>query len=413
MVRILPFKAVRPKPEYVLEMSAPPYDVIDSYEAKKLAADKDKSYLRITRPEVDFLSDIDEHSDIVYQKGRDNYLLFKNNAWLIQEFQPCYYIYKQVMGWHSQIGVVAVAAVDDYDNDVIKKHEYTRPDKEDDRTKHIYKVRANTEAVFFTYRAQVAIDSLVNSIVNSQVPEYDFVSEDGVRHTLWICRDQNKSDNLKDYFAQIAHVYVADGHHRSAAASRVCKILKDQNAAHTGLEEYNFFLTVLFPDNQMNIMPYNRVIKDLNGLSQDEFLNLISDKFHIKPAGNDTPESNIKFCMYLAKNWYQLEAKPNSYNAEDPVKSLDASILQNNLLSPILGIKDPRLDKRINFVGGIRGTSELVKLVDSNNYAVAFSLYPVTISQLVNVADSKQVMPPKSTWFEPKLRSGLFVHELE
>lgn len=413
MVRILPFKGVRPSKQFVIEMSAPPYDVINSDEARALAKGKQKSYLRISRPEVDFLPSVDEHDDKVYAQGKINYELFKSNGWLISDPTNCYYIYKQVMGNHTQIGIVAVADVKDYDEGLIKKHEFTRPDKEDDRTRHVDEVGANTEPVFFTYKANPAIDALVTKWMQNTKPEYDFSSDDGVHHVLWVCDDAKSVNTLATAFEKTPVMYIADGHHRSAAASRVQKIRKEKNPKHKGTEEYNSFLTVVFPDNQMNIMAYNRVIRDLNGLSADAFLRKVSDKFEVTQNGPDHPGEHLSFSMYLEGKWYLLKARENSYDANDSVKRLDASILQDNLLKPILGIENPRTDQRISFVGGIRGTSELVKHVDSKKYAVAFSLHAVTIEQLMSVADSGQVMPPKSTWFEPKLRSGLFIHEID
>jgi uncharacterized protein (DUF1015 family) len=413
MVRILPFKGVRPAKPFVLEMSAPPYDVINSEEARELANGKDKSYLRISRPEVDFPASVDEHDDKVYAQGKVNYDLFKKNGWLLTDTSPCYYIYKQVMGVHTQIGIVAVADVEDYDTGRIKKHEFTRPDKEDDRTRHVDEVGANTEPVFFTYKANPEIDGLVEKWTKEKTPEYDFKSDDGVHHVLWKCDDTQSIKTLESNFANTPYMYIADGHHRSAAASRVQKMRKERNTKHSGKEEYNTFLTVVFPDNQMNIMAYNRIVKDLNGLTAEAFLRKISDKFEVIPNASDVPGENLAFSMYLEGRWYLLKARKGSFDANDAVKRLDASILQENLLHPVLGIANPRTDTRINFVGGIRGTKELKKHVDSGKYQVAFSLHPVTIKQLMDVADSGQVMPPKSTWFEPKLRSGLFIHELD
>jgi uncharacterized protein (DUF1015 family) len=410
MAVVLPFKAVRPRKEFARDIAAPPYDVVNSEEARELAKGNDKSYLHISRPEIDLDPKTDEHDDQVYNQGKANYEKFKAKGWMFQDGKPCYYIYKQVMGNHSQIGLVAVASAEDYDQDVIKKHEFTRPDKEDDRTRHIGTIDANTEPVFFTYPAVPAIDSLVNDWIK-KTPEYDFTSDDGIRHTLWVCDDDQVVNSLKSEFSKLKYMYVADGHHRSAAAWRIWKERKAKNPKHNGSEEYNFFLTVIFPDNQMNIMAYNRVVMDLKGNSKDEFLKKIAQKFTVTEKAPDVPGGNLKFSMYLDGKWYLLAAKDGSYDQKDPVKKLDASILQDNLLQPILGIENPRTDKRIGFVGGIRGTKELVKLVDSGKYAVAFSLHPVNIKQLISVADSGQVMPPKSTWFEPKLRSGLFVHQ--
>ncbi|HTY08033.1 MAG TPA: DUF1015 family protein, partial [Candidatus Edwardsbacteria bacterium] len=385
---------------------------VSSEEARAIAKGKEKNYLHISRPEIDLPAATDEHDERVYQQGRVNYQKFKTNGWLVKDGSPCFYIYKQVMGTHSQIGLVAIASAEDYDRDVIKKHEHTRPDKEDDRTKHISVINANTEPVFFTYPHKPAIDKLVKSWIRKQ-PEYKFASDDGVKHALWVVDDETVIQQLVKEFAKLKYLYVADGHHRSAAAWRLWKERRGRNPYHNGREEYNFFLTVIFPDDQMNIMAYNRAVKDLNGLSKDEFLKKVAQKFTVKEKGPQQPGGNKKFSMYLDKKWYLLTAKPGSFDAKDAVKRLDAAILQDNLLQPVLGIENPRTDKRIGFVGGIRGTKELMKLVDSKKYAVAFSLHPVTITQLISVADSGQVMPPKSTWFEPKLKSGLFVHEYD
>lgn len=413
MVAILPFRAVRPRKDVALEMSAPPYDVVNSEEARELVRGCEKSYLRISRPEVDLALDVDEHDDAVYEKGRDNFNLFKQKGWLKQDSTPSYYIYRQGMGNHTQVGIVAVASVDDYDQDRIRKHEFTRPDKEDDRTRHVETIGANTEPVFFTYRASPEIDSVVAQWMKTHEPAYDFASDDQVKHTLWVCDDSAVVSRMRDAFSAISVMYVADGHHRSAAASRVRKLRQDRNLGHKGSEEYNAFLTVVFPDNQMNIMAYNRVVQDLNGLDKNGFLEKVSRSFEVIPNGSDVPSGQREFSMYLDKSWYTLKPRDGSFAADDPVARLDASILQNNLLHPVLGIDNPRTNKRISFVGGIRGTAELIKLVDSGRYSVAFSLSPVSISDLISVADSGQVMPPKSTWFEPKLRSGLFIHELD
>ncbi|MDI6739464.1 MAG: DUF1015 family protein [Candidatus Edwardsbacteria bacterium] len=412
MAIVLPFKAVRPKKEFAKQIAAPPYDVVNSEEARELAKGNDKCYLHISRPEIDLPAGIDEHDDKVYQQGLINYQKFKSNNWLVKDRTPCFYIYKQIMGTHSQIGLVAVASAEDYDADVIKKHEHTRPDKEDDRTRHISVIGANTEPVFFTYPHKLAINRIVGGWIKKQ-PEYKFTSSDGIKHMLWVVDDYETIQQLVKEFAKLGHLYVADGHHRSAAAWRLWKERKAKNPRHKGTEEYNYFLTVIFPDDQMNIMAYNRVAKDLGGLTKEKFLDKVAQKFTVNGKGPKVPGGNKKFSMYLDKKWYLLTAKAGSFDAKDAVKRLDASILQDNLLHPVLGIENPRTDKRINFVGGIRGTQELMKLVDSKKYEVAFSLHPVTIKQLISVADSGQVMPPKSTWFEPKLKSGLFVHEYD
>ena len=412
MAIVLPFRAVRPPKQLVKQIAAPPYDVVSSEEARALARGKEKNYLHISRPEIDLPLTTDEHDERVYQQGKINYQKFKTNGWLVKDASPCFYIYKQIMGTHSQIGLVAVASAEDYDRDVIKKHEHTRPDKEDDRTKHISVINANTEPVFFTYPHQAAIDTIIKAWIK-KTPEYKFASDDGVKHTLWVVDDPAVIQQLVKAFAKLKYLYVADGHHRSAAAWRLWKERRSKNPYHKGQEEYNFFLTVIFPDDQMNIMAYNRVVGDLNGLTKEEFLKKLSQKFTVKAKGPKVPGGNKKFSMYLDKQWYLLTAKAGSFDARDAVKRLDAAILQDNLLQPVLGIENPRTDKRIGFVGGIRGAKELMKLVDAKKYAVAFSLHPVTIKQLISMADSGQVMPPKSTWFEPKLKSGLFVHEYD
>ncbi len=419
MAIVLPFRGVRPPKGLVKQIAAPPYDVVTSKEAREIAWGKEKNYLHISRPEIDLPDGIDEHEDRVYEQGRTNYRLFRKKGWLVQDPRPCFYVYKQAMplkgargGKHVQTGLVAVASAEDYDRGVIKKHEHTRPDKEDDRTRHISEINANTEPVFFTYPHKAALDKLVRSWCRKR-PEHRFRSDDGVEHTLWVVDDEKAIGRITGHFAGMKRLYVADGHHRSAAAWRLWKERRAKNPRHTGREEYNFFLTVIFPDNQMNIMPYNRVVRDLNGLSADGFLGRLSAKFAVAPEGPDRPGGNRKFSMYLGGQWYLLKARPGSFDAGDPVARLDASILQDNLLGPVLGIENPRTDKRINFVGGIKGTKELKRLVDSGEYAAAFSLHPVTIRQLISVADSGRVMPPKSTWFEPKLKSGLFVHEYD
>lgn len=419
MATVLPFRGVRPPKILVKQIAAPPYDVVTSREAREIAWGNEKNYLHISRPEIDLPEGVDEHDDKVYEQGRTNYRRFRDRGWLAQDAKPCFYFYKQVMplkgvrgGKHVQTGLVALASAEDYDRDVIKKHEHTRPDKEDDRTRHISTIGANTEPVFFTYNHQASVDKLVNSWCRKR-PEYRFKSDDGVEHALWVVDDDKTIRRLTALFAKMKRLYVADGHHRSAAAWRLWKDRKAKNPRHNGREEYNFFLTVIFPDNQMNIMAYNRVVKDLNGMAPDEFLTKISSKFLVSSDGPDRPGGNGRFSMYLGGKWYLLKARPGSFDSKDPVKRLDASILQDNLLGPVLGIADPRTDKRINFVGGIKGTGALKKLVDSSEYAVAFSLHPVSMKQLISVADSGKVMPPKSTWFEPKLKSGLFVHEYD
>ncbi len=410
MPDIRPFKGLRPDQKYADKVAAPPYDVLNSEEARELAKDNPYSFLHVSKPEIDLPADIDVHDEQVYEKGVENFKKMIAENLLIQDDEPCFYIYRQIMGDHEQSGIVAAASVEDYDNGIIKIHEYTREDKEQDRAKHVDMLSANTGPVFLTYHAKKKIDKIVEACQKEE-PLYDFTSSDGIRHTVWKISDQNIIQEIIKEFAGLDFLYVSDGHHRSAAASRVQKIRKDNNPAHTGDEEYNYFLTVIFPDDQMYIMDYNRVVTDLNGLSDDEFIEKVTDKFYLdKQASQSKPEKKHSFGMYIDGKWYKITAKPEIFDENDPVDSLDVSILHKNIMEPILGILNPRKDKRIDFVGGIRGLGELEKLVDSGKFKVAFALFPTSIDDLMNVADSNNVMPPKSTWFEPKLRSGLITH---
>ena len=412
MAEIKPFRAVRPPKELAEKVSALPYDVMNVAEACAMAAGNPDSFLHISRPEIDLPPEIDPHDESVYVKGRVNLDEFIRRGVLTQDEHDCFYVYRQQMGSISQTGLVVCASVDDYQSGAIKKHELTRADKEEDRVKHIDYLDANDEPVFYLSRSCAEVESIIEGITSGQ-PEYDFASNDGVIHTAWIISERILIDRLVALFAVIPNLYVADGHHRSAAASRVRELRRAKNADHSGSEEYNSFLTVIFPENQLSIMPYNRVVKDLNGRSAAEFLALIGNCFAITRSPNPViPAGRHTFGMYLSGNWYQLETLPSFVNEQDTVKRLDVSILQNNLLAPLLGIDDPRTNQRIHFVGGIRGNDELVKLVDSGEYAVAFALHPTSIAELIELADQDQIMPPKSTWFEPKLRSGLFVHQL-
>ncbi|KQC12926.1 MAG: hypothetical protein APR63_09820 [Desulfuromonas sp. SDB] len=418
MAIVKPFKALRPPKQLAEKVASPPYDVLNSDEARELANDNPHSFLHIVKPEIDLDPSIDLYDQRVYDQARKNLDDFKQNQWLVQDEKECFYLYRQIMGDHEQIGLVAAASVDEYDKDLIKKHEHTRKVKEDDRTNHIMSLKANTGPVFLTYRAKQNLDQFIANFIENHQPENDFTSVDGIVHTLWKVCDENDVHKIQNMFDEIDLLYVADGHHRSAAASRAEKLLEQKNPHHTGEEHYNYFLTVIFPDNQMKIMDYNRVVTDLNNLSEKEFLDKIQQKFSLTELNPDDPEQMKpqqpnQFLMYLDHKFYRLDAKRGSWNPQDPVEALDVSILQNNLLHPILGIGNPREDQRIDFVGGIRGIKELVKLVDSGKFQVAFALYPVAIEQLMNIADTGNVMPPKSTWFEPKLRSGLFIHLLE
>ena len=412
MAIIKPFRGLRPPKALADKVAALPYDVMDVAEARAMAAGNPNSFLHVSRPEIDLPDEIDCHDEPVYLQGQQNLAEFIRRGVLVQEKQDCFYVYRQSMGAITQTGLVVCASVDDYQSGVIKKHEHTRADKEEDRVKHIDYLDANDEPVFYLSRSCSEVEGIIEDIANGS-SEYDFTSSDGVSHTLWTISDQSLIERLTVLFAAIPRLYVADGHHRSAAAGRVRDMRRAGNPHHTGQEEYNFFLTVIFPENQLHIMPYNRAVRDLNGRNAEEFIALLTSSFEIIPAhAAAVPQARHNFGMYLDGQWYQLHAKAAIVNEADTVDRLDVSILQNNLLGPLLGILNPRTDKRIHFVGGIRGNDELVKLVDSGDYAVAFSLYPTSIGELIELADQDQIMPPKSTWFEPKLRSGLFVHLL-
>jgi len=411
MVWLKPFKGLRPLREHAVKVASPPYDVLNSDEAREMAKDNPFSFLHVTKPEIDLDPAISLYDDSVYAKGAENLRAFVRDGIFVQDPADYYYVYAQKMGNHRQIGLVAGASIDDYEADRIKKHELTRQDKEDDRTRHVDTLNANTGPVFLTYRAQPAIDALIARVTRKE-PFVDFASQDGVQHTFWVVDEPGIIEQISSEFRAISHLYVADGHHRSASGCRVRKLRQDKSPHHTGNEEYNFFLSVIFPHDQMNIMSYNRVIKDLNGMTLDQFLEKVRDKFTVIPAPTPVPERSKQYGFYSKKGWMRLEARPGTYNAHDPVESLDVQIIQHNLFGPVLGITDPRRDNRINFVGGIRGTSELEKLVNSGKYEIAFALYPTTIEQLMSIADAGKIMPPKSTWFEPKLRSGLVIHLL-
>ena len=411
MVRIRPFAAVRPPREYVEEVAARPYDVLNSAEAQKEAGEK--SLLHITKPEIDFSPIIDEHSQQAYDKAVENFKAWQSRGWLVQDDKPYYYIYAQTMEGRTQYGLVVCAHTDDYAEGNIKKHELTRKDKEDDRMIHVRIQDANIEPVFFAYPDNEEVNAIVARYI-AGTPEYDFVAEDGFGHTFWVIDNQDDIDRLTAIFAGIPAFYVADGHHRTAAAARVGAEKKANNPAHTGEEEYNWFMTVAFPDSQLKIIDYNRVVKDLNGLTPEQLLKALEEDFEVCEKGSDIykPGRLHEFSMYLGGKWYSLAAKDGRYDDNDPIGVLDVTILSNLVLDKILGIKDLRTDKRIDFVGGIRGLGELSRRVDSGEMAVAFALYPVSMKQLVYIADSGNIMPPKTTWFEPKLRSGLAIHKL-
>jgi uncharacterized protein (DUF1015 family) len=416
MAIVKPFKGLRPPCDIAKDLSCLPYDVMNSDEAMVMAAGKEYSLLHITRSEIDLPEGTDTHSDQVYNKSVENFNKWQKNGWLIQDDEPHYYIYAQTMDGRTQYGLAACAAVDDYLNGIIKKHELTRPDKEQDRMIHVRVNNANIEPVFFTYPAVKEIDDIVSKIVKRQKPEYDFVSEDGFGHHFWVIRDKKTNTLIEKLFLEkVPFTYVADGHHRTAAAALVGKEKQMNNPSHNGTEEYNFFLAVHFPDNQLRIMDYNRSVKDLNGNSEEEFLQKLGEGFIISEKGKEIykPEGLHNFSMYLGEKWYSLTAKEGNFNDNDPIGVLDVTILTNLILAPLLDIQDLRRSKRIDFIGGIRGLGELKKRVDSGEMKVAFALFPVSMEQLINIADSGNIMPPKTTWFEPKLRSGLVIHLLE
>jgi len=413
MVKVKPFAAIRPPKAIAKEVSARPYDVMNSVEAKAEAGEK--SLLHITKPEIDFEPIAGEHEQRTYDKAVANYKLWKEKGWLKKEEKECYYVYAQTMEGRTQYGIVLCAHTDDYATGAIKKHELTRKEKEDDRMIHVRIQNANIEPVFFAYPDNEEIDAIMFRYI-SHVPEYDFVAdEDGFGHKLWVIDDDKDIKRITEIFATIPAFYVADGHHRTAAAARVGAEKKSQNPNHTGEEEYNYFMTVCFPDNQLKIIDYNRVVKDLNGLSEAEFIAKLGADFDVKEMGAEIykPCALHNFAMYIGGKWYSLTAKPGTYNDNDPIGVLDVTICSNLVFDKILNLGDLRTSNRIDFVGGIRGLGELKKRVDSGEMKAAFALYPVSMKQLINIADSGNIMPPKTTWFEPKLRSGLAIHELE
>ncbi|MCA1574591.1 MAG: DUF1015 family protein [Acidobacteria bacterium] len=406
MAILHPFSALRPPPERAKQVASVPYDVVNTEEARNLAANNPLSFLHVSRPEIDLPEGTDLHSDAVYRKAADNFQNLIKNCPLEKEELPSIYLYRLIMGEHEQIGVVACCSVDEYDTDVIRKHERTRRDKEDDRTRHMRVLRAQTGPVFLTYRARRDIDTMVMETTMANAL-YDFTADDGIQHTIWRVPDPVRFVRT---FRDVPYLYIADGHHRAASASRACAELKEQNSSHTGDEEYNFFLAVIFPDDQLQILPYNRVVRDLNGQSKDEFLSDVKRVFEVSENGIPTAKAPGNWSMYLNNQWYGLSLPANTPKPEGAVASLDVSLLQDRLLDPILGIKDVRTDKRIDFVGGLRGTREIERLVDERKAAVGFSLYPTNVADLLRVSDAGEIMPPKSTWFEPKLRDGLLSH---
>lgn len=408
MAIIRPFKALRPHEKVAHLVASVPYDVVNREEAAELAKGNPISFLRVTRSEIEMSESIDVYSKEVYHKAKENLERLINDAPMIQEKDDSLYIYKLTMGNHSQVGIAATFSVDEYDNDVIKKHEKTRKVKEDDRTNHIVTTEAQTGPVFLTYKAVANIDKIVNDTIKKNSPIYDFTAVDGIKHSIWIL-PQEYNESIISEIAKVKNLYIADGHHRAASASRTQKVMKEKNPNHNGNEEYNFFLAVLFPAEQLRIMPYNRVVHKLK-MKKDEFLKKVSTNFNLEKTNSPNPPSKRTFAMYIDKQWYLLTPNENVKEAKSYGDNLDVSILQNYLLHPILGIEDPRTDTNIDFIGGIRGTDELVKLVDTEKAEVAFSMFPVTLDDLINISDAGEVMPPKSTWFEPKLRDGLLVH---
>lgn len=414
MAIIKPFKGIRPKKELVEKIASRPYDVLNSEEARAEAAGNEMSLYHIIKPEIDFPVGTDEHDEKVYRKAAENFEKFQKNGWLVQDGKENYYVYAQTMNGKTQYGLVVCAYVDDYMTGKIKKHELTRKDKEEDRMKHVRVNNANIEPVFFAYPHNNELDAIVKEVTKGK-PEYDFVAElDGFRHTFWLIEDEAKIKRITEIFATIPSLYIADGHHRSAAAALVGDEKRRQNPAHKGNEEYNYFMAVCFPDDQLTIIDYNRVVKDLNGLTDEQFIEKLKKNFDVELKGKDIykPSKLHNFSMYLSGNWYSLTAKAGTYDDKDPIGVLDVTVSSNLILDEILGIKDLRTDKRIDFVGGIRGLGELKRRVDSGEMRVALALYPVSMQQLIDIADTNNIMPPKTTWFEPKLRSGLVIHKL-
>ena len=411
-MKIKPFAGIRPPRDLVTQVASRPYDVLNSVEAQAEAGDK--SLLHIIKPEIDFDPIADEHEQKTYDKAVENFKKWQDNGWLVTDDKEMYYIYAQTMDGRTQYGLVAAANVDDYMTGKIKKHELTRKDKEDDRMIHVRIQNANIEPVFFAYPDVDEMNKIVSNFVANNAPEYDFVAPDGFGHKFWCIRDDEINNRITEIFKTVPAMYVADGHHRTAAAARVGEEKRNQNPNHTGNEEYNYFLAVIFPSSQLKVIDYNRVVRDLNGLTSTEFLNKLSESFDVVEIGDNIykPNKLHNFGMYLDGKWYSLTAKPGTYNDNDPIGVLDVTVLSNLVFDKILNLGDLRTSKRIDFVGGIRGLGELQRRVDSGEMAAAFALYPVTMQQIIDIADTGNIMPPKTTWFEPKLRSGLVIHKL-
>ena len=409
MVRIKPFQGIRPPKQYAAEVASRPYDVLNSAEAKAEATER--SLLHIIKPEIDFDPIADEHSEAVYQKAVDNFQLWQQRGWLERDNKECYYVYAQTMEGRTQYGLVMCCHFEDYLSGAIKKHELTRPDKEEDRMIHVRNQRANIEPVFFAYPDNAEIDAIVNKTIQAPA-EYDFIAADGFGHQLWVIDDEQTCSRITEIFKSIPALYVADGHHRTAAAARVGAECKAKNPNHTGEEEYCYFLAVTFPESHLKIIDYNRVVKDLNGLSSEQFLTALENDFTVEKVGEQiyAPNALHNFSLYLDGSWYSLTAREGTYDDNDPIGVLDVTVLSNLVLDKILDITDLRTSKRIDFVGGIRGLGELKRRVDSGEMKAAFALYPVSMRQLIDIADTGNIMPPKTTWFEPKLRSGIVIH---
>lgn len=414
MATLKPFRMLRPNPSVANQVCSPPYDVMSTEEARAMAEGNPLSFLRVTRAEIEFDEDADPYSDEVYARGAENLAKLQQEGHLVREPAPSFMIYRLIMGDHTQLGLVAVASCKEYDEGIVRKHELTRPDKENDRTRHINILGAQTGPVFLTYKARPSIDDFLSDFAQGE-PEIDYTAPDGIRHSGWIVREHGDVAIIESLFKTIPELYIADGHHRSAAASRVARQrLEKYEGILTGEEPWNYFLTVSFPDDQMQVLPYNRAVKDLNGLTGPEFLDRLREVADLAPIeGDPQPTQKGQVAVYIEGSWHLATWKPDAITGRDSVGSLDASILQDLVLEPLLGIGDPRIDKRISFIGGIRGTGELVKLVDSGKYAVAFALYPTSMADLMKVADEDKLMPPKSTWFEPKLRDAMATHLLD
>jgi len=405
---VKPFRALRPSPAQAADVSAVPYDVVNTEEARQLAEGNPLSFLRVSRPEIELPEGTDVYSDAVYEKAAANFDRLIADAPMVIEDEPSFYIYALRMGERTQIGLVACCSVDEYDNDIILKHEKTRPDKENDRTRHMLTIRAQTGPVFLTYRPNAKVNELVNELVRT-APLFDFVAADNIAHTIWHI-PTNKNQAIIEAFGEVPRFYIADGHHRAKSASRARADLRAQNLTHNGQEEYNFFQCVLFPSDQLRILAYNRAVKDLNGYSPEDFLKEVEREFEVRPDVDPVPRKHNRFAMYLEGRWYGLKLRTDVTKRMKVTDRLDVSVLQESLLAPVLGVQDPRTDKRIDFVGGIRGTRELERLVNEGKAAVAFSMYPTSLDELMEISDAGEIMPPKSTWFEPKLRDGLLSH---